>query len=133
MNRIKHAKIPFVFLALTYGVAFSASCDYKPGYLAHGLIKDSLDFKFDCAQSLGALHKSNKYNWYEIWTMPNDENSKLRAVYIVAGLSLKNYSEQSAHGTPKLKSFVFTNGKNKIDLTLMVFDETVYVGIGGLK
>lgn len=118
----------FLFACLS---ATALACDIKPGYLAHGLIRDTLKMEPLC--SLGDAMKSQVpgSKWAEVWGTTNDQAGKLKIAYVMSALELKGFKLLTKRPAEKGQVFGYVRGNETVVLLTGVNDPLIFLAITG--
>ena len=124
---MKHAL--FLFAAL---FSTSLACDIKPGYIAHGLIKDKFEMDPMCSLSETMKNQIPGSKWIEVWMTTNDSAGKQKVASLKSGLESKGFKLKIDRPTKNGKVFGYANGRGD---TLALFTSMnaslIFVAIGG--
>ncbi len=112
-----------------FSVAFA--CDIKPGFIAHGLIRDTVKMEPICALGDTMRRQIEGAKWTEVWGTTNDQAGKLKIASVMSALELKGFRLVTTRTTEKGKWFGYISTDETIVLLTGVNDPLIFLAISG--
>lgn len=119
----------FVFL-LVFSV--SLACPIKPGFVANGLIRDTVRLIPMCGKlPPGLLQVPEGVTWHELYGFGTTPTQKLKLVTLNAAIRAQGFKQVNTSKTDKLEVYQYAKDDKTVSILIYPYKTALFLSISG--